>query len=182
MKCFNSLDINSYKIFVPIKDLDVLFSLKVKNKVVINGEILVFRDQVHKKIASGDMDGISKDEFLNSAVYYCAATEPKSNFVVGSCGPTSSYRMDKYTESILSLGVKIMIGKGYRNADVVELCKKYSAVYLITYGGCGALISKWVKEAKIIGFSELGVEAMYKYKVENFEAIVAIDAYGNTLW
>lgn len=180
LECFSCLNKN-HRITVPIKDKNVLYSLKVKDKIYIKGEIFVFRDQVHK-IISSNKEIVSNINFLNSAVYYCAATEAKEGFVIGSCGPTSSYRMDDYTEAVLSLGVKIMIGKGYRSSKVSELCKMYGAIYVITYGGCGALISKWVKSVELVAFAELGTEAMYKYSVENFEGIVAIDTYGNTLW
>lgn len=177
-----NLNLNTHKIFVPLKDTKILHSLKISDKVSITGELFVFRDQVHKKIHSGQISQISNINFQNSAVYYCAATEAKEGFVIGSCGPTSSYRMDDYTEKVLSLGVRIMIGKGYRSSKVVEFCKKYRAIYLITYGGCGALINRWVKSVELVAYPELGTEAMYKYWVEGFEGIVAIDVYGNTLW
>lgn len=181
LKCFSCSNNNNHKIYVPIKNPEIIYSLKVKDKLYIKGEVFVFRDQVHKKIAT-NKEVVSNINFLNSAVYYCAATEAKSGFVIGSCGPTSSYRMDDYTEAVLSLGVKIMIGKGYRSNKISELCRKYGAIYVITYGGCGALINRWIKSVELVAFSELGTEAMYRYYVENFEGIVGIDAYGNTLW
>ncbi len=173
---------NEYKLIVPIQNLFDLEKLKIKDKVYLNGYLYVFRDQVHKKIANGQLPPFASVNFQNSAVYYCAATPPKNNFVVGSCGPTSSYRMDPYTEILLSLGVKIMIGKGYRSSQVVELCKEYQAVYLITYGGCGALLSQCVKDVKPIAYPELGTEAMYEYKVVDFPAIVAVDTKGVAIW
>lgn len=181
LECFSCFNKNEHKISVPIENLETLYALKVKDKIYLEGEIFVFRDQVHKIIAT-DNRVVANINFSNSAVYYCAATAAKGGFVVGSCGPTSSYRMDDYTEAVLALGVKIMIGKGYRSSKVSELCRKYGAIYVITYGGCGALISNWIKSVELIAFPELGTEAMYKYSVENFEGIVAIDTYGNTLW
>lgn len=173
---------NEYKLIVPIQNLFDLEKLKVRDKVFLSGTLYVFRDQAHKKIANGQLPPSSIVNFQNSAIYYCAATPAKNNFAVGSCGPTSSYRMDPYTEILLYLGVKIMIGKGYRNDYVVELCMKYKSVYLITYGGCGAILSSHVKEVKLIAYPELGTEAMYEYKVVDFPAIVAIDTRGKAVW
>ncbi|MCX7956585.1 MAG: fumarate hydratase C-terminal domain-containing protein [Endomicrobia bacterium] len=173
---------NSDKIFIPLSNIEVLKHLKAGDKIFLTGELFVFRDQVHKKIAKNDVEQISNVNFNNSAVYYCSATPGKNGLPIGSCGPTSSYRMDELTEPVLNLGVKIMIGKGYRSNYVVELCKKYASIYLITYGGCGALINRWIKSVELIAYPELATEAMFKYTVENFEAIVAIDIYGNTLW
>ncbi|MCS7228172.1 MAG: fumarate hydratase C-terminal domain-containing protein, partial [Endomicrobia bacterium] len=173
---------NEHKINLPLVSEDLLYPLMVGDKVYLSGEILVFRDQVHKKIASGNFQQIENVNFYNSGIYYCAATPPKGKFVIGSCGPTSAYRMDNYTEPLLKLGVKIMVGKGYRNKTIAELCKQYKAVYLITYGGCGALLNKYVKFVEIVAFSELGTEAMYKFFILDFPSIVAINTRGETIW
>ncbi|MFN3550558.1 MAG: fumarate hydratase C-terminal domain-containing protein [Endomicrobiia bacterium] len=171
-----------YNIEVPLLNTDILSQFKIKDKIYLTGEIFVFRDQVHKKIANSEFDQISEINFYNSAIYYCAATPPKEGFVIGSCGPTSSYRMDEYTENVLKLGVKIMVGKGYRSQEIVFLCKKYKSVYCITYGGCGAFLNKFVEDAEIVGYPQLSTEALYKFKVKNFPCIVAIDIYGEKIW
>lgn len=174
---------NEYKITVPIENLAELEKLCIRDKVYLSGTIYVFRDQVHKKIANNrNLPPPSLVNFQNSAVYYCSATPPKNGFVIGSCGPTSSYRMDPYTEDLLSLGVKMMIGKGYRDRKIIELCMKYKAVYLITYGGCGALLNKHIEDVKLVAYPELGTEAMYEYKIHDFPGIVAIDTKGNAIW
>ncbi|MCS7151395.1 MAG: FumA C-terminus/TtdB family hydratase beta subunit [Endomicrobia bacterium] len=171
-----------YKVIVPLNDTWILKQLNVGDRLLLSGEIYVFRDQVHKKIHNGELPDTLKINFHNSAVYYCAATPPKNNFVIGSCGPTSAYRMDEYTETVLSIGFRIMIGKGYRSSKVVELCKKFAAIYAITYGGCGALLNKYVKNYELVAFSDLGPEAMYKFYVSDFPSIVAIDTNGNKIW
>lgn len=171
-----------YKIILPLVEVSVLNQLHVGDKVYISGELFVFRDQVHKKIFNQEIQQLIGINFRYSGLYYCAATAPKYGLPVGSCGPTSSYRMDDYTEAVLQLGVKVMIGKGYRSEFISSLCRKYNAVYLITYGGCGAYLNQFVKETKLVAYPELATEAMYKFVVEDFPGIVSIDVYGNTLW
>lgn len=171
-----------YKIVLPLIDPEIVYNFKVKDKILISGEIYTFRDQVHKKIYNGELSELGSFNFTNAGVYYCAATPAKEGMVIGSCGPTSSYRMDEYTEAVLSLGFRIMIGKGYRSEKIVELCKKFGAVYAITYGGCGALLNRYVKQCKLVAFAELGTEAMYKLYISDFPAIIAVDTYGNKIW
>ncbi len=171
-----------YKIVLPLISDDVLNQLNVGSKIYFSGELYVFRDQVHKKVANSEIEQIKNINFLNSAVYYCAPTPPKRGFIIGSCGPTSSYRMDEYTEDVLKLGFKIMIGKGYRSEKVVDLCKEYRSIYCITYGGCGAFLNKFVISFETIAYPELGSEALYKFLVKDFPAFVAIDIYGNSIW
>lgn len=167
---------------LPIKGISEITNLQVWDKVLITGKLYLFRDQVHKKIAAGQIEQISGLDFSGSGVYYCAATPPKESFVIGACGPTSSYRMDDYTESVLKLGFRVMIGKGYRSKQIVSLCKKYQSVYLITYGGCGALLNQYVKEMRVVAYEELGTEAMVCVLVKNFPAYVAIDCFGRKIW
>jgi fumarate hydratase subunit beta len=176
------LSVKEHYIDLPLKDSSELEQLSVFDKVYFNGEIYVFRDQVHKKIYLGETQQIEFFNFLNSAVYYCASTPKKSVFVIGSCGPTSSYRMDGYTEAVLKLGFKVMIGKGYRNDSVISLCKQYKAIYCITYGGCGALLNKNIISSELVAYKELETEAMYKFVVKNFPVFVAIDVFGNAIW
>lgn len=171
-----------HKITLPLVDNEILSKFVIGDKVYISGELLVFRDQVHKKIVTGEIEHSVKANFYNSGIYYCAASPAKENFVIGSCGPTSAYRMDEFTEPLLRMGVKIMIGKGYRSDKIVGLCRQYRAVYLITYGGCGALLNKHIKSIELIAFPELGTEAMYKYIVSDFPSIVGIDIHGEVLW
>lgn len=171
-----------HRIMLPLYNENILNEINVGEKIYFSGELFVFRDQVHKKIVNNEVQQISHINFSNSAVYYCASTPKKNNLPVGSCGPTSSYRMDEYTDKILMLGFKVMIGKGLRSQKVVDLCKKYKAIYCITYGGCGAYLSKFVLQTELIAYPELDTEAMYKFKVLNFPCIVAIDILGRKIW
>src|SRR5690606_16890465 len=102
--------------------------------------------------------------------------------VIGSCGPTTSSRMDAYTPALLELGLKVMIGKGQRSEKVVKSMVENGAVYLAAVGGAGALLSKCIKKAEVIAFEDLGTEAIHRLYVENFPTIVAIDAKGNSLY
>jgi fumarate hydratase subunit beta len=167
---------------LPLKNSEELFGLKVGDKITITGELFIFRDQVHKKIVEGEIEQLGNKDFFGSGVYYCAATPSKEGFLIGSCGPTSSYRMDIYTEAVLKLGFKVMIGKGYRSEEVVQWCKKYKAIYVITYGGCGALLNQYIKDAKVFAYQDLGTEAMMRFLVKGFPGYVAIDTFGNKLW
>ena len=173
---------NEYKIVLPLASDSILNQSNIRDKIYFSGELYVFRDQVHKKISNGETEQIKNINFYNSAVYYCAPTPSKKGFVIGSCGPTSSYRMDEYTEDVLKLGFKVMIGKGYRSDIVVDLCKEYKAIYCITYGGCGAFLNKCIISFETIAYPELGSEAMYKFLVKDFPVFVAIDIYGNSIW
>jgi fumarate hydratase subunit beta len=176
------LSVKEYYINLPLKNSSELEQLRVFDKVYFSGEIFVFRDQVHKKIFLGETQQIEFLDFSNSAVYYCASTPKKIGFVIGSCGPTSSYRMDDYTEAVLKLGFKVMIGKGYRSDYVISLCKQYKAIYCITYGGCGALLNKYIVSSELVAYKEFETEAMYKFVVKNFPSFVAIDIFGNAIW
>ena len=102
--------------------------------------------------------------------------------VIGSAGPTTSSRMDKYTPKLLAAGIRAMIGKGGRSAEVREAIKQYKAVYLVATGGAGALLAKAIKDAETVAYQELGTEAILKLTVEDFPAIVANDIHGNDLF
>ncbi|MFQ3676069.1 MAG: fumarate hydratase C-terminal domain-containing protein [Endomicrobiia bacterium] len=167
---------------LPITNNSEITSLKVGDKIKITGELFVFRDQVHKKIFEGEVSQLAEKNFLGAGVYYCAPSPVKEGFLVGSCGPNSSYRMDNYTEAVLKIGFKVMIGKGYRSDEIVHMCKRYKAIYIITYGGCGALLNQCVKDAKVVAYNELGTEAMMRFLVKDFPGYVAIDTWGNKLW
>ena len=115
-------------------------------------------------------------------IYYAGPAPAKPGEVIGSCGPTTSYRMDSYAPTLISLGQTAMIGKGEREIQVITAMKKYGAVYFGAIGGAGALIAKSVKNCEIIAFEDLGTEAIRKLTVENFPATVVIDANGKSLF
>jgi fumarate hydratase subunit beta len=167
------------KITTPLT-MDTIEDLEAGDEVYISGKIYTMRDAAHQKI----YDMIQKKEKLpfdlkNQVVYYCGPTPAKDGNVIGSCGPTTSSRMDKYTPLLLKNGLKGMIGKGERSVEVKDAIKKYKAVYFAALGGLGALYADSVKNAKVIAFQELGPEAVYELEVEDFYAIVINDVHGN---
>jgi fumarate hydratase subunit beta len=171
------MKINLQDLILNIKDI------KVGQKILLSGNIYTARDMAHKRI----IDILNKSENLpidlrNSVIYYCGPTPTKPGEVVGSCGPTTSSRMDVYTIRILEEGVKVLIGKGVRSESVVKALKENNAIYLVATGGVGALISKKVKKSELLVFEDLGPEAIYRFEVEDMPLIVAIDSFGNNIF
>jgi fumarate hydratase subunit beta len=121
-------------------------------------------------------------DIKNQTIYYVGPCPAKPGQVIGSAGPTTSGRMDSYAPLLMEHGLKGMIGKGIRNQQVVDSIIKYNAVYFAAIGGAGALLSEAIKEAEVIAFPDLGAEAIYKLRVENFPVIVIIDNKGNDLY
>lgn len=151
--------------------------------VYITGTIYSARDAAHKRLT----ESLEKGEALplpleNEIIYYLGPTPARPGQVIGSAGPTTASRMDKYAPALLDLGQTGMIGKGRRSDAVIASMKKNSAVYFAAVGGAGALLSKCIKKAEIIAYEDLGAEAIYKLEVENFPVIVVIDCDGNNLY
>jgi fumarate hydratase subunit beta len=168
------------KIIFPLRKEKDIEKLKIGDEVFISGTILTARDLAHKKL----VEIIKKREKLpvnlkGALLYYTGPSPKPEGKIIGSIGPTTSKRMDKLTIPLLKFGLKATMGKGERSNQIVNLFKKYKVVYFITYGGCGAYLSQFVKDIKILSFEELGPEAIYQLFVENFPAIVGIDIYGN---
>ena len=165
------------------KEENAMQKLKTGEEILFSGYVYTSRDQAHKKLA----DLIKKNKKLpldlsGQIIYYCGPTETPKGKVIGSCGPTTSNRMDEFVESLLKSGVVAMIGKGTRSKKVCELIKKYKCVYFIAPGGCGALLAERVLSKELVCFKELGPEAVYKLKVTEFPLIVAIDSKGNNIY
>jgi fumarate hydratase subunit beta len=118
----------------------------------------------------------------NQIIYYVGPSPKKEGQIIGSCGPTTSGRMDAYAPKLIRLGLRGMIGKGERNNDVVNTMKKCGAVYFGAIGGAGALIAKHIKSCEIIAYEDLGTEAICRIYVENFPVTVVIDSYGNNIY
>jgi len=173
--------------------------LKVGQKILFSGIIYTARDQAHKRLVEAIKKGKKLPIDLKGAIiYYCAPTKtPKGKIIststalsadgkqirtIGSCGPTTSSRMDKFSLDLLKAGVKAMIGKGRRSEQIRKAIKKYKAVYFLTYAGCGALLSKYVKKMELIAYQDLGQEAIYKLEVKDFPLIVGIDAKGRSIY
>ena len=149
----------------------------------MSGVIFTARDAAHKRLA----EAIAKGEPLpfkikGQTVYYMGPSPARPGKVIGAAGPTTSSRMDDYTPPLLKAGMKAMIGKGGRSQKVRDAIKKHRAVYLVTFGGAGALISKSIRKAEVIAYPELGAEAVMRLEVEDLPAIVAADMSGGYLF
>jgi fumarate hydratase subunit beta len=173
---------NAIKIQAPFTK-DIAKKLKAGDNVLISGTIIAARDAAHKvlteTLARGEKLPV---ELQNETIYYLGPSPAKPGEVIGSAGPTTSGRMDKYTPTILDLGVTGMIGKGYRSKEVIDSIIKNKAVYMVAIGGAGALISKTIKKYEVLAYPELGPEAVARLTVEDFPAIVAIDSDGNSFY
>jgi len=160
-----------------------LEKLKVGEKVLISGTIYTGRDAAHKRLNELISHGKQLPfDISGQIIYYVGPTPPRPGAVIGSAGPTTSYRMDPYTPMLLEKGLKGMIGKGARNDDVVAAMKKYKAVYFAATGGAAALISKTIQKAEVVAYEDLGTEAIRKLEVLDFPAILVNDIYGNDLY
>lgn len=170
------------KIFLPIQDEDIQ-NLKAGDEVLLTGTLYTARDTVHKIFLEGMKDKQVPPIRLHGAtLYYAGPTPGRPPRTVGSCGPTTSGRMDKFTPAMLDAGVKAMIGKGRRSEAVKGAIKKHKAVYFLAPAGCGALLGSKIKRAKVVGFPELGPEAIHELEVEDFPVIVGIDSRGNDIF
>jgi fumarate hydratase subunit beta len=157
--------------------------LRIGDRIVLNGIIYTGRDTAHKRLFELVQQG--KDLPFNitgQVIYYAGPTPPKPGHAIGSAGPTTSYRMDAFTPKLIEMGLKGMIGKGQRSAQVLEAIKKYKAVYFGATGGAGALIAKSIIKAEIAAYEDLGPEAILKLEVINFPLIVINDINGNDLY
>src|SRR5574344_2157046 len=162
---------------------ETINNLKAGEDVYISGIIYTARDAAHKRM----FEALQKNEQLpidlcNNIIYYMGPSPARDGRAIGSAGPTTASRMDKYTPTMLDLGLKGMIGKGKRSKDVIESIKKNKAVYFAAVGGAGALLSKCIIESEVIAYDDLGTEAIRKLKVEKLPAIVVIDKDGNNLY
>lgn len=170
------------KIHAPF-DKDVVKTLKAGDNVLITGTIIAARDAAHKKLTQALANGEKLPvDFQNQTIYYVGPSPAQPGQAIGSAGPTTSGRMDKYTPTMLELGVSCMIGKGYRSEAVVQSMKKNCVVYMVAIGGSGALISQSVKKYEVLAYPELGPEAVARLEVVDFPAIVAIDCKGNDFY
>ena len=160
------------RITIPIGD-ETIKSLKCGDMISLSGVIYTARDAAHQRLINC---------INGEAIYYVGPTPNKEGQVIGSAGPTTSYRMDDLTNPLLDRGLKLMIGKGKRNQSVIESMKKNKCVYLAAIGGAGAYISNSIKKSEIIAYEDLGAEAIRKLEVKDLLLIVAIDCNGNNIY
>lgn len=169
--------INTPLTYEKIKDL------KAGDRVLLTGSIYTARDAAHKRLvdlldAKLELPISIKDE----TIYYVGPTPAKEGNVIGSAGPTTSYRMDAYSPKLLDLGLKAMIGKGARNEEVINSIIKNKAIYFGAIGGAAALISKSITKSEIIAYEDLGAEAIRRMEIKDMPLIVIIDTEGNNLY
>ena len=170
------------KISMPLTR-DKARELKAGDSCLLSGVIYTARDAAHKRLyALIEQNKPLPFDIKDSVIYYVGPIPAKPGEAMGSAGPTTSYRMDAYSPSLIKLGQTGMIGKGKIGTEVIETMKKHGAVYFGATGGCGALLSKCIKKSEVIAYDDLGAEAIHRLEVENFPVIVVIDSKGNNLY
>jgi len=157
--------------------------LKAGDSVLLSGTIYAARDAAHKRL----MELVNRGDELpldirNEVIYYVGPTPEKPGMVIGSAGPTTSYRMDPYAPKLLDMGLRGMIGKGERSEEVIEAIKRNKGVYFGAIGGAAALISKSIIKSEVVAYEDLGSEAIRKLEVIDFPVVVIIDTMGNNLY
>lgn len=158
-------------------------SLKAGDTLLLSGTIYTARDAAHKRMVEDYEKGIDFPfDIKGQAIYYAGPCPAKPGEVIGSCGPTTSGRMDAYTPLLLDKGLKVMIGKGARSKEVVDAIVRNKCIYLGAIGGAGALIAECIKSAEVIAYEDLGTEAIRKLLVEDFPVTVLVDTSGNDIY
>ena len=174
---------NTIKKIIAPMDKETVRSLKAGDSVRITGTIYTSRDAAHKRMVEALEAGQGLPiDVTGQIIYYVGPTPAKPGQVIGSAGPTTSGRMDKYAPTLLDLGEKAMIGKGKRSKEVIDAIVRNHAVYFAAVGGAGALLSKCITKSEIVCYEDLGAEAIRKLQVKDFPVIVVIDSEGNNLY
>lgn len=167
---------------VPLSENDAR-SLRAGDYVYLTGTIYTARDAAHKRMYEALSEGRDLPvDMENNVIYYMGPSPAREGRPIGSAGPTTASRMDKYAPALLALGLKGMIGKGKRSKEVREAIIRNKAVYFAAVGGAGALLSRSITASEVIAYSDLGTEAIHKLTVKDFPVIVVIDAEGNNLY
>lgn len=158
-------------------------SLKAGDYVYIDGIIYTARDAAHKRMREALDEGKELPiDIKDTVIYYMGPSPAREGRPIGSAGPTTASRMDKYTPQLLDLGMGAMIGKGKRSKEVIDAIVRNGSVYFAAVGGAGAILSKCIKESKVVAYDDLGTEAIRELRVEHFPVIVVIDSEGNNLY
>ena len=170
------------KINTPLKK-EQIEKLRTGDAILLTGIIYTARDQAHKRLTEAIKKGKKLPfDLKDQVIYYCGPTNAPKGKIIGSCGPTTSSRMDELTPILLKAGIKAMIGKGQRSPEVANAIKKYKAVYFLTYAGCGALLAQYVQKAEPLAYKDLGPEAIFRLEVKDFPLLVAIDKEGKNIY
>lgn len=169
------------KLSLPLKK-ESLLSLKAGDMVELTGPMLVFRDAGHKRLFESIQNNNQAFEYKGETIYFMGPCPAKEGEIIGSAGPTTSCRMDKYTPYMLDNGLISQIGKGKRDQACIDAFKRNKCVYFAAIGGAGAMYQKCIKSADVLCFEDLGTEAIRRITVEDFPCIVAIDTNGNNIY
>ena len=162
---------------------DAARALRAGDSCLISGKIYTARDAAHKRLCELVEAGAELPiDLTDSVIYFVGPTPEKPGQAIGSAGPTTSYRMDAYSPTLIALGHAGMIGKGKRGSEVIDAMKEHGAVYFGAIGGCGALLSKCIKSSTVVAYEDLGAEAIRLLEVEDFPVVVVIDSEGNNLY
>lgn len=162
--------------------LEQIQSLKAGQAVYLTGTIFTARDCAHKRLIESIKTNTLPITLKEAAIYYAGPCPTPPNRVSGSCGPTTSMRMDSFTPTLIEQGVRVLIGKGERSQAVIDAIKKYNAIYFAAIGGAGALYGECIQSNELIAYPDLLSEGIYKLQVKNFPCIVAVDCKGNTIY
>ncbi len=180
---------NMNEIDIDLKNLtskekkEILSNLKAGQTILLSGTVYTARDAAHKRIANMIKIGKRLPITLDGAIiYYAGPTPAKNGMVIGSCGPTTSARMDKFTPTLYDLGVIATIGKGERDKEISLSCKKNKSLYFCAVGGAGALAATKIKKCDVVAFNDLGCESIKKLEFDKFPLIVATDSKGNDIF
>jgi len=169
-------------IILPL-DNHIIRELRAGDEILLSGSMIVGRDAASKKIIQIIQSGsLLPVDFTNQTIFYLGPSPAPPGRVIGSAGPTTASRMDKLTEPLLNQGLRGMIGKGKRSNEIINLIKKYQAVYFTTYGGLAAYLAQKITKYEVIAFPELLAESLAKIEVNNFPVTVAIDSFGNNIF
>ncbi|MDE5911999.1 MAG: FumA C-terminus/TtdB family hydratase beta subunit [Clostridia bacterium] len=161
---------------------EAMKGLNVGDMVRLDGDMLVFRDAGHKRLYQSILDGNQAFDFVGETIYFMGPCPARNGEVLGSAGPTTSCRMDKYTPYMLDHGLAAQIGKGKRDEASIEAFKRNGCVYFAAIGGAGAIYSKCIQKAEVLYFEDLGTEAVRRITVKDFPVVVAIDSKGNSIY
>lgn len=161
----------------------VVASLSAGDLISLTGSLYTGRDQTHRLLCALLDEGLPLPvDLAGQLLYYVGPSPARPGQVIGAAGPTTSYRMDVYTPRLLDLGLKATLGKGARSQRVKEAMLKHGAIYLATVGGAGALLSQCIKKSEVVAFAEAGPEALFRFEVQDFPALVINDVQGNDFY
>ena len=181
-KCDRGAFENLQPVAIPF-EAGVLETLKAGDLISLTGSLFTGRDQTHRRLVALLDEGKELPvDLKGQLLYYVGPSPARPGQVIGAAGPTTSYRMDAYTPRLLELGLKATLGKGARSMDVRQAMKEHGAIYLATVGGAGALLSKSIIKSELVAFEDAGPEAMFRFEVESFPAVVINDLAGNDFY